>query len=115
MSKLLQGRLPFVTGNSNSVDSVTFNRTVRLLEISLDSFNPDATPQFTRTKRDSLKFNAGDIIWNTSIEILQVYDGDKWVSISQELPYTTNPLEATGEVGVVQIINKGAIVVNVHG
>jgi len=35
--------------------------------------------------------------------------------LSQELPYTTNPLEATGKVGTVQVINKGAIVVSVHG
>ena len=44
MSKILQGRLPFVYG-SNDVDGNTFNRTIRLLELSLDSFDPDATPQ----------------------------------------------------------------------
>tara|TARA_R110000824_G_scaffold300786_1_gene488834 strand:- start:553 stop:894 length:342 start_codon:yes stop_codon:yes gene_type:complete len=113
MAKLLKGVLPIATGSQ--VPSDTYNRAVRSLELSLNSFDPSSTPQFSRTERDQLKFDSGDIIWNTSISILQVYDGDKWVSISQELPYTTNPLEATGEVGVVQIINKGAIVVNVHG
>jgi hypothetical protein len=112
MSKLLQGKLPYVP-ISESVDSNTFNKTVRLLELSLDAFDPDNTPQFTRPERDQLKFVAGDIIWNASENLLQVYDGDNWVSLSQELPYTTDPLEATGEVGVVQVINKGAIVVNV--
>lgn len=112
MSKLLQGRLPFAPMAQN-VDSNTFNKAVRLLEISLDSFNPDSTPQFTRENRDVLKFNTGDIIWNVSINTLQVYDGDQWISLSQELPYTTDPLEATGRVGAVQVINKGAIVVSV--
>ena len=50
MSKLLQGRLPFAQGEQ--VDTGTFNRTVRLLELSLDSVDPDATPQFTAARRD---------------------------------------------------------------
>tara|TARA_R100000406_G_C3080316_1_gene116757 strand:+ start:376 stop:717 length:342 start_codon:yes stop_codon:yes gene_type:complete len=112
MSKLLQGRLPFVQ-NGQMVDGPTFNRTVRLLELSLDSFDPDSTPQFTSIDRDELKFNAGDIIWNSSISTLQVYDGNNWFNLSQELPYATDPLEATGEVGAVQVITNGNIVVSV--
>ena len=45
--------------------------------------------------------------------MVQVYDGANWISLSQELPYTTDPLEAQGLVGSVQVINKGAIVVTV--
>ena len=59
------------------------------------------------------KFNTGDLIWNTTINTLQVFDGSNWISLSQELPYTTDPLEAQGQVGSVQVINKGAIVVSV--
>ena len=114
MSRLLKGTLPYIL-NSPWTDSRTFNRTVRLLEISLGSFDFDNTPFFTREERDELKFNSGAVIWNTSANLLQVYDGATWLSLSQELPYTTHSLEATGEVGTVQIINKGAIVVNVHG
>jgi hypothetical protein len=112
MSKVLQGRLPLVQ-NGTSVDSGTFNRTIRLLEISLDSIDLDATPQFTRTQRDELKFNAGDVIWNSSINTLQVYSGNEWVNLSQGLPYETDPLEATGQVGSVQVITNGDIVVSV--
>ena len=111
MSKLLQGRLPFAAGQA--VDSTTYNNAVRLLEISLDSVDPDSTPQFTNTKRDQLKFATGDLIWNLTLNLLQVYDGANWISLSQELPYTTDPLEAQGLVGSVQVINKGAIVVTV--
>ena len=74
MSKLLKSRLPLIN-NGASVDGTTFNRTVRLLELSLDAFDPDSTPQFTREKRDTLKFNTGDLIWNTTINTLQVFDG----------------------------------------
>ncbi len=49
MSKLLKSRLPLIN-NGASVDGTTFNRTVRLLELSLDAFDPDSTPQFTREK-----------------------------------------------------------------
>ena len=56
MSKLLQGRLPFVVGENVSPE--TFNRTVRLLEISLDSFDPDSTPQFTAAELDKFEFQA---------------------------------------------------------
>ena len=111
MSKLLQGRLPFAMGQS--VDSGTYNKAVRLLEISLDSVDPDSTPQFTSAKRDQLKFATGDLIWNLSVNLLQVYDGANWISLSQELPYTTDPLEARGLVGSVQVVNEGAIVVTV--
>lgn len=114
MSKLLRGRLPTVIGNQ-AVDSDTFNSTVRLLELSLNAFDPDATPQFTRTQRDELKFNAGDVIWNSTINTLQVYSGNEWISLSKELPYETSSLEAVAEVGAVQVITNGAIVVNVHG
>jgi hypothetical protein len=114
MSKLLQGRLPFVP-NGDSVDGVTFNRTVRLLEISLDAFDPDATPQFTSVKRDELKFDEGSLIYNLSVGKLQLYDGDKWINLSDALPYTTSKLEAVGQVGAVQVVTNGSTVVNVHG
>ncbi len=112
MSKVLQGRLPFVNANT-PVDGQTFNRTVRLLELSLDSLDPDSTPLFTRKQRDELKFNRGDLIWNTSVNVLQVYDGDNWITLSEELPFTTDPLEATAIVGSVQVITNGNIVVSV--
>jgi len=108
MSKLLQGRLPFVNANAN-VNGVTFNKAVRLLEISLDAFDPDATAQFTENKRDTLKFNAGDLIWNTTINALQVYDGDNWITLTS----ANLSLEAQGQVGSVQVVTEGAIVVSV--
>jgi len=110
MSKLLQSRLPMVSAQAN-VDSVTFNKTVRLLEISLDSFDPDATPQFGVSQRDTLKFNAGDIIWNTTEEVLQVYLGNSWQNISTP---STSGTSATGSIGTVSVINDGNITVVIN-
>ena len=106
MSKLLQGRLPFVVGEN--VPPETFNRTVRLLEISLDSFDPDSTPQFTAAELDEFKFQAGDVIWNTTVGSLQVYTGSAWVELSSP---STSGVSATGGIGTVQVITGGSIVV----
>jgi len=113
MTKLLKGTLPFVNGPQVSPD--IFNKSMRALELSLTTFDPDKTPSFNRSDRDELQFQSGDIIWNTSLSLLQVYDGSNWISLSQELPYTTDPLEATGEIGAVQVVTNGTVVVTVHG
>ena len=106
MSKLLQGTLPFSQGET--VRSETYNKSVRLLELSLGAVDPEATPQFTSTKRDELNFKAGSIIWNTTEGVLQVYLGNVWQNISTP---STSGLSATGSVGTVQVINNGNIVV----
>ena len=106
MSKLLQGSLPFSQGVT--ARSETYNRSVRLLELSLGAVDPDATPQFTSARRDELNFQAGSIIWNTTEGVLQVYLGNVWQNISTP---DTSGLSATGSVGTVQVINNGNIVV----
>ena len=113
MTKLLKGALPLARGGN--VSQNVFNQSMRVLELSLDTFDPDKTPKFNDSYRDDLQFQSGDIIWNTSVNILQVYDGSNWINLSEELPYTTDKLEATGEVGAVQVIASGDIVVTVHG
>jgi len=106
MSKLLQGTLPFSQGET--VRSEIYNKSVRLLELSLGAVDPDATPQFTSTRRDELSFQAGDIIWNTTEGVLQVYLGNVWQNISTP---DTSGLSATGSVGTVQVVTNGNITV----
>ena len=106
MSKLLQGALPFSQGET--VRSEIYNKSVRLLELSLGAVDPDATPQFTSTRRDELSFQAGDIIWNTTEGVLQVYLGNVWQNISTP---DTSGLSATGSVGTVQVVTNGNITV----
>ena len=106
MTKLLQGRLPIEL--EPTVRGDTFNRAVRVLELSLNRVDPDRTPVFTSDERDELKFEAGAIIWNTTESVLQVYLGNSWQNISTP---STSGLSATGSVGTVQVINNGNIVV----
>ena len=50
----------------------------------------------------------GDIIWNTTEGVLQVYLGNIWENISTP---STSGLSATGSVGTVQVVTNGNIVV----
>ena len=54
------------------------------------------------------KFN-GDIIWNTTLQELQVFDQDSFKTIS----YTSRTLVATASVGTVQVTASGNITVEV--
>jgi len=111
MSRLLQGRLPLISPyRQQFVDANTFNRFVRILELSLDAVDFDATPQYTNEELDELKFPAGDVIWNLTEEVLQVWLGDSWEHISTP---ETSGLSATATLGTVQVIASGDITVEV--
>ena len=43
MAQLLQGRLPQANG---AVDSTIYNQLVRMLELTFNTFDPTATPQY---------------------------------------------------------------------
>lgn len=111
MSKLLQGRLPLISPyRQQFVDANTFNRFVRILELNLDAVDFDATPQYTSEEIDELKFPTGDVIWNLTEEVLQVWLGDRWEYISTP---ETSGLSATASLGTVQVIASGNITVEV--
>ena len=103
MSKLLQTQLPIA---QNEVDPSTFNRLVRLLEINLGAVDLDNTRQVSENELNTINFNAGSIIWNTTLEVLQVYTGNKWVDIGTRL--VDDGLQATSAVGKVTVRNNGA-------
>ena len=79
MSKLLTTRLPIA---SDEVTPELFNRLVRILEINLGSFDPNNTLQLTEAERDELNFNEGSLIFNTSTNSLQLFDGVEFVNLS---------------------------------
>jgi len=108
MSKILQSQLPIATGN---VSPETFNRLVRILEINLGAVDPDQTRQVNDAEKTTLNFLAGSIIWNTTLGVLQVYTGNKWVDIGER----TNDLgfEMTASVGKVDVKTNGDITINV--
>jgi len=103
MSKLLPTQLPIA---QNEVDPGTFNRLVRLLEINLGAVDLDNTRQVSENELNTINFNAGSIIWNTTLEVLQVYTGNKWVDIGTRL--VDDGLQATSAVGKVTVRNNGA-------
>jgi len=107
MAKLLESRLPLALAG---VDADIFNRLVRILEINLGKFDPSATPQFNDSEITTLAFNAGDVIWNTSIDVLQVYTGNRWVQL--HTPVSPQGYELQSSVGSVTIKTVGDTTIN---
>jgi hypothetical protein len=108
VGKLLQGQLPISLDPQVSGD--TYNRAIRSLELSLNTFNTEATPSFLAADRDLYKFQKGDVIWNITEEVLQVWLGDSWENISTP---ETSGLSATATLGTIQVIASGDITVEV--
>jgi hypothetical protein len=86
MAKLLNTRLPVANG---LVTPELFNRLVRLLELNLGEFDPINTEQFNTEERDQSNFNAGTIIFNTTTNSLQVFDGIGFTDISEPFAILT--------------------------
>jgi hypothetical protein len=74
---LLETRLPLAIGGTGSeVDVETFNRLVRVLEINLGSVDFTISPHFNSTQISTLQFAPGAIIFNTTNQIHQAFDGN---------------------------------------
>jgi hypothetical protein len=104
MSKLLPTQLPLA---QDEVTPAIFNRLIRLLEINLGAVNLDNTRQVSENELETLNFNPGSIIWNTTLEVLQVYTGSEWENIGE--PLVNDGLKATSALGKVTVTNNGAV------
>jgi len=102
MGKLLETKLPISIGE---VSSDTFNRLVRVLELSLNRVDVDSTLSVNETQRNKNKFNNGDIIWNLSTNQLQLWNGQTWVDL-----YSGNEkgIQAVGQIGNITVATGGA-------
>jgi hypothetical protein len=100
MSKLLQTRLPIAEGQTVSAD--TFNRLVRILEINLGSVDPDAIQVFNSTEISELQFATGAIIFNSTTEVHQAFDGTEFRNLYEHQTYLTG-LSATMSLGTVTV------------
>jgi len=107
MSKLLPTQLPQAQGES--VASATFNRLIRILEINLGAVDPDNTLQLSTTQRDKLNFNLGTLIFNTTTQVLQVFNGTEFIDLMDE----PNPqgYEAQGLLGNISVSTNGNITI----
>ncbi len=108
MSKLLETRLPIES--NQFVNKDIYNRLVRILELNLGTFDPDSTPQFNDQDINTLAFNQGDVIWNTSIGVLQVYTGNRWIQL--HTPANPQGYELQASVGSVSVKTNGDITVS---
>lgn len=108
MSKILQTQLPIA---SDTVTSDVFNRLIRILEINLGAVDLDNTRQINEADKNTLQFNTGSIIWNTSIDVLQVYTGNRWIDVEKRGLDTGYEMQA--QLGNVTVTTDGNVTVNV--
>jgi len=78
VAKLLETKLPVAIGE---ISPDTFNRLVRVLELSLNRVDIDSTLSVNETQRNDNKFQAGDLIWNLSTSQIQLWTGEQWVDV----------------------------------
>ena len=102
MAKLLETKLPVAIGE---ISPETFNRLVRVLELSLNRVDIDSTLSVNETQRNENKFQAGDIIWNLSTNQLQVWTGATWVDVYAG---TERGVEGVSGVGKLSVSTNGA-------
>ena len=100
MSKLLPTRLPLADGQSVTAD--TFNRLVRILELNLGSVNPNAVQIFNSTEISELQFATGAIIFNSTTEVHQAFDGTEFRNLYEHQTYLTG-LSGTMSLGTVTV------------
>tara|TARA_R110002012_G_scaffold58362_4_gene151407 strand:- start:904 stop:1233 length:330 start_codon:yes stop_codon:yes gene_type:complete len=109
VAKLLPSRLPLA---SEEVTPEVFNRLVRVLEINLGQFDPNRTPRFNATEVAELNFLQGDVIFNTTKEVLQVYNGNDFINLTTDK--NEKGLKATGFLGFVSVKTSGNISVDIN-
>ena len=99
MAKLLNTRLPLAV---NDVDAPVFNRIVRILELNLGAEDPDVVRSYTNTELSELQFATGSIIFNSTTEVHQGFDGTEFRNLYEHQTYLTG-LSATASLGAVTV------------
>ena len=102
MAKLLETKLPISIGE---ISSETFNRLVRVLELSLNRVDVDATLAVNETQRNLNKFNDGDIIWNLATQQLQLWNGKQWIDVYKG---TERGVQGNAYLGNLTVATNGA-------
>jgi hypothetical protein len=100
MSRLLETRLPFSLGDD--VTSETFNRLVRILELNLGAVDFTISPHFNATQISELQFATGSIIFNTTNQIHQAFDGTTFRDLYSHQTYPTGQTITAG-IGAVTV------------
>jgi hypothetical protein len=103
MAKILETKLPFASGE---LSPETFNRLVRVLELSLGKVDLDSTNSVNETQRNGNQFQAGDIIWNLATSQLQLWNGKQWIDIYTG---TERGVQGTSGLGKLTVSTNGAM------
>ena len=106
MGKLLETKLPTAIGE---ISTETFNRLVRVLELSLNTVDIDATLNVNETQRNENKFQTGDLIWNLSTSQLQLWNGKQWIDIYTG---TERGVEGVSALGTLSVSTNGATTIS---
>jgi galactose mutarotase-like enzyme len=107
MAKILETKLPIAIGE---ISPETFNRLVRVLELSLNKVDIDSTLSVNETQRNENQFQKGDIIWNLSTDQLQLWTGEQWVDIYTG---TKNGVEGVASLGKISVSTNGSTTVSI--
>ena len=102
MAKLLETKLHVAIGE---ISPETFNRLVRVLELSLNRVDIDSTLSVNETQRNDNKFQAGDLIWNLSTSQIQLWTGEQWVDVYSG---TERGVEGVSGLGKLTVSTNGA-------
>tara|TARA_R100001082_G_scaffold14865_2_gene7615 strand:- start:17192 stop:17518 length:327 start_codon:yes stop_codon:yes gene_type:complete len=107
VAKILETKLPVAIGE---ISPETFNRLVRVLELSLNKVDIDSTLSVNETQRNENQFQKGDIIWNLSTDQLQLWTGEQWVDIYTG---TENGVEGVASLGKISVSTNGSTTVSI--
>ena len=102
MAKILETKLPIAIGE---ISPETFNRLVRVLELSLNKVDVDSTLSVNETQRNENQFQKGDIIWNLSTDQLQLWTGEQWVDLYTG---TENGVQGVASLGKISVSTNGS-------
>ena len=100
MGKLLETRLPIAQGDMVSID--TFNRLGRVLELTFNEHDPDRIKHYTNTQTSELQFATGQIIFNSTVEVHQAFDGTEFRNLYEHNTYLTG-VSATMSFGSLSV------------
>ena len=100
MSFLLPTNLPISV--DEKVDADTYNQLVRILELNLGRIDVAVSPVFTQAERDERKFASGAIIFNTTTQVHQAFDGTQFrdLYVHQTYPIGQSMTSSVGSVTV---------------
>tara|TARA_R100001129_G_C5240091_1_gene225252 strand:+ start:495 stop:806 length:312 start_codon:yes stop_codon:yes gene_type:complete len=100
VAKILETRLPLASDGEVRAD--TFNRLVRILEINLGATDVDQTPVFNAGEISELQFATGAIIFNSTVQVHQAFDGTQFRNLYEHQTYPTG-LGGTLSLGSVTV------------